>query len=129
MKPNFSNIRVISFTREMKVFNCQYKLGNSFILRTDCIRDLGVHIDSKLYFHHHVDFLFSHGMKLSGLIRTLRFSFSTIDRLLILYFLWLYLNWSNLLLLGTLLQFLTPINFSAYKENLQPFATIGFFKM
>jgi hypothetical protein len=33
-----------------------------------------------------------------------------------------------LLLLGTLLQLRIPINLSAYKENLQLFATIDFFK-
>jgi hypothetical protein len=39
--------------------------------------------------------------------------------------LWSDLNWTTLLLPGTLLQLLTPINLSAYKENLQPFITIG----
>jgi hypothetical protein len=86
MKPNFSKIRVISFTRKTNVSNYQYRLGNSFILPTDCIKDLGVHIDCKLHFHHDVDFLFSHTMKLLGLIRTLTFSFSTTDSLLILFF-------------------------------------------
>jgi hypothetical protein len=33
-----------------------------------------------------------------------------------------------ILLLGTLLQLLTPINLSAYKESLQPFATKDFFQ-
>jgi hypothetical protein len=32
-----------------------------------------------------------------------------------------------LLLLGTLLQLLTAINLSAYKENLQPFAKVDIF--
>jgi hypothetical protein len=30
--------------------NYQYRLGNSFILRTDCIKDLGVHIDCNIIF-------------------------------------------------------------------------------
>jgi hypothetical protein len=30
----------------------------------DCIKDLGVFLDSKLYFHQHVYCLFSHSMKL-----------------------------------------------------------------
>jgi hypothetical protein len=34
-----------------------------------------------------------------------------------------------LILLGTLLQLLTPINLKAYKENLEPFAAIDFFKI
>jgi hypothetical protein len=59
MKPNFSKIEVISFTRKTNVLNYQYRLRNSFVLRTDCIKDLGVHIDCKLHFHHHVDFFFT----------------------------------------------------------------------
>jgi hypothetical protein len=52
VKPNFSKIRVISFTRETKDLNYQYRLGNSFILRTNCVKNLCVHIDCKLHFHH-----------------------------------------------------------------------------
>jgi hypothetical protein len=50
-RPNLSKIRVISFSRKATVLNYQYRLGNSFILRTDCIKDLGVHIDSNPHFH------------------------------------------------------------------------------
>jgi hypothetical protein len=56
------------------------------ILRTDCIKDLGVYIDCKLHFHQHVDYLFCHAMKLLGLIHTLTFSFSTLNSLLMLFF-------------------------------------------
>jgi hypothetical protein len=58
MKPNFSKIRVISFTRKTNVLNYQHRLGNSFILLTDYIKDLGVQIGCKLHFHHHVDLFF-----------------------------------------------------------------------
>jgi hypothetical protein len=45
----------------MTVFYYQYRLGNSPILRADCIKDLRVHIDSKLHFHQHVDlFIFTY---------------------------------------------------------------------
>jgi hypothetical protein len=101
MKPNSSKISVISFARKTNVLNYQYSLGNSFLLRTDGITDLGMHIDCTLHFHRHVDFIFSHALKLLGLIRTITFSFSTIDGLLML---WSYPNWSMLLLLGILLQ-------------------------
>jgi hypothetical protein len=82
MKPNLSKIRVISFTWKTTALNFPYRLGNSFIPRTGCIKDLGVYIDSKPYFHQHVDYLFSHALKLLGLIRTITFSFSTADSLL-----------------------------------------------
>jgi hypothetical protein len=84
MKPNLSKIRVISFSSKTTVLNYQYRLGNSPILRSDCIKDLGVHIDSKLHFHQDVDSLFSHTMKLLGLIRTITFPFFTLDSLLML---------------------------------------------
>jgi hypothetical protein len=41
-----------------------------------------VHTDCKLHFHRHVDFLFSHALKLLRLIRKITFSFSTLDSLL-----------------------------------------------
>jgi hypothetical protein len=92
VKPNFSKIRVISYTRKTSVLNYPYRLGNAFILRTDCIKNLCVlvNIDCKLNFHDHCDFIFSRAMKLLGLIRTITFSFS---------FLWSDRNWSMLLFL------------------------------
>jgi hypothetical protein len=68
-----------------ELLNYQQRLGNSFILRTDFIKDLGVHNDGKPHFQH-LDFLFPHVIKLLDLILTLTFSFSTTDSLLILYF-------------------------------------------
>jgi hypothetical protein len=56
------------------------------MLQTDCNKDLGSHTDCKLHFHHPLVFLFSDTMKLLRLIRTLLFSFSAIDCLLMLYF-------------------------------------------
>jgi hypothetical protein len=65
--------------------NYEYRLGNSPILRADSIKDFGVHIDSKLNFHQHAIILFSHTIKLLGLIRIIAFYFSTLDSLLMLY--------------------------------------------
>jgi hypothetical protein len=83
MKPNFSKIRIISFSRKMYMLNYQYRLANSLVLRTDSIEDLSAYIDCEL----HVHFLFSYAMKLLGLIYKISFSFSIIDSLLMLYFL------------------------------------------
>jgi hypothetical protein len=121
MEPNFSKIGVISFTRRKNVLNYQYKLGNSFILRTDCIKDLDVHIDCKLQFHRHVDFLFPHAMKLFGLIRKIAFSFFTTDSPLMLYFALVRSKLEYALLLGTLLRLRTPINF----ERVQRFPALS----
>jgi hypothetical protein len=61
MKPNYTIIRVVSFS--------------SFILWTDCIVDLGGHVDCKIHFHRHVGHLFSHSLKLLWLIRTITTGF------------------------------------------------------
>lgn len=60
--------------------NYQYRFGNSFISRTDYIKDRGVRIDSKIHCHLHVDFIFPHALKILWLIRRLPFSFSVTDR-------------------------------------------------
>jgi hypothetical protein len=56
------------------------------VTRTDSIKDLGVFTDSKLRLHNHVDYIFSRCVKLLGLVRTLTFSFSSLDCLHMLYF-------------------------------------------
>jgi hypothetical protein len=64
----------------------QYVMGNILILQSDCRKSLGVHSDRHSYFHPHVDFIFSHAMKLLGLICTVTLSVSTICSVLMLYF-------------------------------------------
>jgi hypothetical protein len=46
---------------------------------------LGVFFDSKLYFHAHVNFIFSDWIKLLGLIRPITFRFSSLNCLYILH--------------------------------------------
>jgi hypothetical protein len=86
MKLNISKTRVISFSRKTNTLIYDYKLCQSSIARTDCIKDLGVFIDSKLRFHNYVDYVFSQCIKLLGLVLTLTFSFSSLDYLYVLYF-------------------------------------------
>jgi hypothetical protein len=85
MKLNISKTRAITFSRTTNTLLLKYKLGASYITRTDFIKDLGVFIDSKLYFHLHVDHIFSQSIMLLSLIRNITFSFSTLDTLLILH--------------------------------------------
>jgi hypothetical protein len=59
--------------------NYEYQLCQAAITRTSTIKDLGVFFDSKLYFHSHVDFIFSECIKLLGLIRSIAFTFSSLD--------------------------------------------------
>jgi hypothetical protein len=86
MKLNISKTRVISFSNKNNTLIYDYKLCQSSITRTDSIKDLGVFTDSKLRFHNHVDYIFLQCIKLLGLVRTLTFSFSSLDCLYMLYF-------------------------------------------
>jgi hypothetical protein len=86
MKLNVNKSRVISFCRKTNRRLFYYKLCESLITRTECVKDLGVESDSKLHFHHHVDYIFSQAIRLLGLIRTVTFSFSSLQSLLMLYY-------------------------------------------
>ena len=85
MKLNVSKTRVIIFCRKTNGLYYVYKIQDSSITRTDTIKDLGVQLDSKLHFHARVDCIFSQILRALGLIRTLTYSFSTLDCLLVLY--------------------------------------------
>jgi hypothetical protein len=86
MKLNVNKTTVISFSRKMNLCLFDYKLCESLITWTECIKDLGVQIDSELHFHHHVDYIFSQAVRLLGLIRTVTSSFSSLQSLLMLYY-------------------------------------------
>jgi hypothetical protein len=85
MRLNINKTRVMSYSRKTNVLSYEYSLGHSVITQTSSIKDLGVFFDSKLYFHNHVDFLFSKCIKLLGPIRSITFSFSSLDCLFVLY--------------------------------------------
>jgi hypothetical protein len=130
MKPNLSKIRVIFFSRKTTLLkNYQYRLGNSPILRADCIKNLGVHIDSKFHFYQHIVFLFSHTMKLLELIRTMTFSFSTLVSILKVH---IAIVRSNFLeYASNVWDSLTNTNsnkLERVQKNLQPFVILDFFK-
>jgi hypothetical protein len=56
------------------------------ITRTDSVKDLGVYLHSKFYFHNLTNFIFSHCMKLLGLVRSVTYNFSSLECMFILYF-------------------------------------------
>jgi hypothetical protein len=79
-----TNIHVISFTRKTNIhFN--YYVGDLLIVRTDCVKDLGVMLDDKLHFRRHVDCLYSQSLEMLGLIRFITNNFSSLDILKVLY--------------------------------------------
>jgi hypothetical protein len=57
MNLNISKTRALTFSRKPNTLLLKYTFGDSYITRTDCIKDLGVFNDSKLYFHSHVDYI------------------------------------------------------------------------
>jgi hypothetical protein len=65
--------------------NVHYKLCNNAILRSQCVRDLGVLLVCKLCFYKHTDCIFSQGLKMLGLIRYITSSSPTADNLYVSY--------------------------------------------
>jgi hypothetical protein len=63
----------------------KYFVKDVLILRAECIKDLGVMVDSKLYFHCHVDFVYSQALRTLGLIRCITYNFSSLDSLVVLH--------------------------------------------
>jgi hypothetical protein len=85
MKLNLGKTTIISFTRKKNNIYFNYKLCNNMVTRSQCVKDLGVLLDCKLYFHQHINYIFSQGLEMLGLIRYITSSFSTPDSLLVLY--------------------------------------------
>jgi hypothetical protein len=63
MKINLRKPTITSFSRKTNsiYFNC--KLCSNLVTRSQCVQDLGVLLDCKLYFHQHTDYIFSQGLK------------------------------------------------------------------
>jgi hypothetical protein len=56
----------------------RYTLSGSDIGRTDTVKDLGVFLDSKLYFYQILSYTSSQALNFLGLICSITFSFSII---------------------------------------------------
>jgi hypothetical protein len=85
MKLNLSKTTIISFTCKTNSIYFNYKLCNNPVARSQCVKDLGVLLDCKLYFRWQINYIFSQSLKMLGLIRYITSSFSTLDSLLVLY--------------------------------------------
>ena len=62
-----------------------YSYKNITLTRENVINDLGVTLDCKLYFHHHIDRIFSDSLKMLGLISRITSDYCTLDCLTVLY--------------------------------------------
>jgi hypothetical protein len=86
MKLNTGKTIDISSSRNINSVNFNYKLCNKLIAFSQCVKDLGILLDGKLYFHSHVNCIFLQVFKMlrfDSLI--LYFPFSTIDSLMTFY--------------------------------------------
>jgi hypothetical protein len=81
MKMNIFRTNVIYFTCKTNSIRYNYFGGDLLIVRTDCVKYLGIILDSKLHFHPHVDDLRSQALKLLGLIRFITYICSCLDSL------------------------------------------------
>jgi hypothetical protein len=66
---NVGKPMTISYIHKTIRIYWNYKLCNNLLLCSQCVKDLGVMLDYKLYFHHHTDYTFSEGLKMLGLIQ------------------------------------------------------------
>jgi hypothetical protein len=82
---NIQETKIISFTRKTNSIHFKYFVKYVLILRAECIKDLGVMLDSKLYFHCHVDIVYSQALRTLGFIRFITYNFSPLDSLVVLY--------------------------------------------
>jgi hypothetical protein len=79
-------LKRVLYSRKTNFLRYEYHICHAAITCTRNIKDLGVFFYLKLYSHNHVDFLFSECIKLLGLIRSITFTFSSLDCLYVLYF-------------------------------------------
>jgi hypothetical protein len=82
MNLNINTTDVISFARETDGIHFNF---HALILRTDCVNDFHVVLDSKLYFHQHVNHVTRHAPKLVWLIRFTINNVSILDSLKVRY--------------------------------------------
>jgi hypothetical protein len=81
MKTNIFKTNIIYFARKANSTYFNYFVGD---LPTDYVKDIGVTLDNKLYFHRHVDYLHSRALKLLGLILFITY-FSPVANMKVLY--------------------------------------------
>jgi hypothetical protein len=86
MKLNISKNHVIFFLKKTNILIYDYNILESSVTQADIFKDLGIFLDSKLHFHNHANFVFSHCIKLLGLDRNITFNFSSLEYMYILYF-------------------------------------------
>ena len=115
--PNLILTELITFTRKFNTVNLIYKPCNKCLTHTDSIKDLGLHLVTTFFFQ---------SLKMLGLIHALKYSFSTIDSLLLLYFILVRSKLEYALPAG-ILRLLMPISWNAWSGSLHLHLWVIFF--
>lgn len=82
---NISKCSVITFSRKTQTVQFKYSIENQPLLRVSDIRDLGVHLDSKLTFVNHIDMIAKKASSALGFIIRNASIFKTMKTLKVLY--------------------------------------------
>jgi hypothetical protein len=61
---NFGKSMIISFTCKMISINSNNKQCNNLVSHSHCVKHPRVQLDCKLYFHHHIFYILSQGLKM-----------------------------------------------------------------
>jgi hypothetical protein len=119
MKLSISKTEVTSSSRKTNtlIYESAIHFCQSSVNHTGSFKDLNVFLDSKLYLHKDVKYLFSLCIKLLGLVSSITLSCSSLEYLYILYFT-LRFDTSLLFRISLLLTISTP--WSASSRSFQP---------
>jgi hypothetical protein len=66
------------YYRKNNNIHFNYCVTDGLIMRSDCVKYLGVMLDSKLYLHCHVDFVYSQELRTLGLIHYVIYIFCSL---------------------------------------------------
>jgi hypothetical protein len=76
---------IVFFTCKTSSIHFNYHIGDVLILCTNCVKNLSVMLDSKLYFHHHDSYVSFQALKLLEVICFISDNFSFLDSVTGLY--------------------------------------------
>jgi Reverse transcriptase (RNA-dependent DNA polymerase) len=82
---NLPKCKAISFSRKLTNINFNYNFGNMTIPKGEVVNDLGVKLDSKLYFNAHYDFIVSKAMRMLGFVKRFGREFKDVHVFKVLY--------------------------------------------
>ncbi|CAB0019403.1 unnamed protein product, partial [Nesidiocoris tenuis] len=74
-----------SFSRSSRLLSFPYRIGGGVLDRPASIRDLGVFMDAKLTFSHHIDAIVSKALRALGFLKRCTRDFTSMEAIVLLY--------------------------------------------